>query len=109
MPDFIKLFDNVNRNWKIAAVAIALLGLGAAAAKTTATIIAIPDELNEHDDRLRTLSLNGMEWTRSILTQNQEILVELQHIRKNQDVLLCVKIAELRHTDWGRCIFGTMP
>lgn len=75
----------LSSNWTKVGFALSLLGLGAATAKTFTEIREVPHVLARHD------------------STNTELLKELNH---TASVQLCLNIAQLRHSDWTRCLIG---
>jgi len=72
--------------WTIIAAAFALVGFGAATAKTVKSVSGIPAQLAMHDSNTVKLT---------------EAVHELTRVQTEQ---LCITVAQLSHEAWEKCV-----
>lgn len=73
-------------NWTKVGLVLSLLGIGAATVRTVDQIKNVPGILARHD------------------SVTVELLQEFRELNKTHHVQLCLNVAQLRHSDWTRCL-----
>lgn len=84
------IIQTIVAHWPKIALAFALVGVGAASAKTVKTVQEFPVLQAKHDSSLSAL--------------RNDMLPEMREQTKLQRQSLCLQVALLRHSDWTVCL-----
>lgn len=87
-------------SWKALVAGFGLVTGTLAMAKTAVVVSEMPERFAAHDNAMRAVHA-------AIVAHDDSVLAVLKEVRDVENKLLCVKVAELRHVEWARCLLSS--